>query len=220
MKKDLKKPVLIFDFDGTLINTIDESINFINKKSKILGFDKIDKKKEKFFRSLPLLESVQLLGLSNWELLKLLWQVRNNLHKKIPMIKPYSHVVKGLNSLHKSGFTILIVTLNSAKIVRKFLKFNKIDFFNEVISCNILFGKERSLKKILKKYQIASREALYIGDEIRDIVACQKINMPIVSVSYGMNNPENLATFKPDFLVDNFAQAVNTINLYQKEKFG
>lgn len=220
MKKKLKKPVLIFDFDGTLINTIDESIKFLNKKSKLLGFEKIDKKKEKFFRSVSLLESIGLLGLSKWNLVKLLFQVRKNLNKKIPVIKPYDHVVRGLNTLHKSGFTILIVTLNSKKIVKRFLKFNKIDFFDEVISCNILMGKERSLKKILKQYKITSREALYIGDEIRDVVACQKINMPIISVSYGMNNPENLATFKPDFLVDNFAQVVNTINLYQKEKFG
>jgi phosphoglycolate phosphatase len=219
VKKDLKKPVLIFDFDGTLINTIDESLDFINKKAQSLGFEKIDKKKEKFFRSLPLFESIRLLGLSNWNLFKLLFQVRNNLNKKIPIIKPYEHVVEGLNSLHKSGFTILIVTLNSTKIVKKFLKFNKIDFFDEIISCNILIGKERFLKKILKKHRLTSREVLYIGDEIRDIVACQKINVPIVSVSYGMNNPENLATFKPNFLVDNFAQVVNTINLYQKEKF-
>ena len=35
-------------------------------------------------------------------------------------------------------------------------------------------------------------ETLYIGDEVRDVKACQKIGLDIISVSWGLNNKEAL----------------------------
>ena len=43
-------------------------------------------------------------------------------------------------------------------------------------------------------------EVIYIGDELRDIEACEKIGMDIIPVTYGYD--------KPSFLKSNYAKAL------------
>ena len=54
----------------------------------------------------------------------------------------------------------------------------------------------------MKKYNIKPNEILYVRDEVRDIVACQRIGVDIVAVTYGFNSKELLKKYEPTYLVD------------------
>ena len=45
-----------------------------------------------------------------------------------------------------------------------------------------------------------AHEAVYVGDEVRDIVACRRIGMPIISVTWGFNSADFLASAGPNHL--------------------
>ncbi len=61
-----------------------------------------------------------------------------------------------------------------------------------------LFGKESKLKKVLKLSGIDKKDAIYIGDELRDIQASKKIGLHCGSVIWGVNDAIALAALSPD----------------------
>ena len=65
-----------------------------------------------------------------------------------------------------------------------------------------MFGKHRSLKRLLKTYHMKPAETIYIGDEVRDIEACRKAKVQIIAVTWGFNSKRILERAKPDFIAD------------------
>ncbi|MBP2000098.1 phosphoglycolate phosphatase-like HAD superfamily hydrolase [Paenibacillus shirakamiensis] len=51
-----------------------------------------------------------------------------------------------------------------------------------------------------RKHGINLDEMLYIGDEIRDVEACKKINVTVVAVTWGWDSPELLKEAAPNFI--------------------
>ena len=61
-------------------------------------------------------------------------------------------------------------------------------------------SKTSRLKKVIRRSGLKKREAMYIGDEIRDLEAAQKANVTFGAVSWGYNKAESLAKRSPDKL--------------------
>ncbi|MEA2095932.1 MAG: HAD hydrolase-like protein, partial [Candidatus Cloacimonadota bacterium] len=61
-----------------------------------------------------------------------------------------------------------------------------------------VFGKDSKLKKVLKMSGIKKEDAIYIGDELRDIQASKKVGIPCGSVTWGVNDADALAALSPD----------------------
>jgi phosphoglycolate phosphatase-like HAD superfamily hydrolase len=51
--------------------------------------------------------------------------------------------------------------------------FYNIDIFDAIHSSYNLFGKSGTINAFLKTHQLKKEEIIYIGDELRDIQACQ-----------------------------------------------
>jgi phosphoglycolate phosphatase-like HAD superfamily hydrolase len=45
---------------------------------------------------------------------------------------------------------------------------------------------------------ISREEVIYVGDEIRDIEASRKAGVPVIAVSWGLNNGKIPESIKPD----------------------
>ena len=43
---------------------------------------------------------------------------------------------------------------------------------------------------------------IYVGDETRDIEACKKVGVPIISVGWGFNTSANLKKHDPDYFIE------------------
>ncbi|HEU4679284.1 MAG TPA: HAD hydrolase-like protein, partial [Terrimicrobiaceae bacterium] len=52
------------------------------------------------------------------------------------------------------------------------------------------------------KQHVSAAEILFVGDETRDIEACQKVGVRIVAVTWGYNSRRSLVAMKPDFIFD------------------
>ena len=49
---------------------------------------------------------------------------------------------------------------------------------------------------------MSAKDAIYIGDETRDVEACKKTGIPVIAVTWGMNNKTVLAALQPEGLAD------------------
>ena len=94
-----------------------------------------------------------------------------------------------------------VLTSNQAALVQDFLslhKFPKLDF---IVSERAVFGKDKALSRIMKRYELTNTQIVYVGDEPRDIVACKKVSIPVIGVTWGLGGKEGYETNQPDTIV-------------------
>jgi phosphoglycolate phosphatase len=190
---------IIFDFDGTIVDTyslIKDEVKILIKKYshedikfkdlKEYGFNKLIKKAKVRFWNIPRIT------------LKLKKLVNENINN-VDIKKEIDVVIRKLSEKN----TLYLVSGNSKNnIVKTLEKLNMLKYFKLIYADATLFGKDRLLKKLLKKEKLDVKNCIYIGDEDRDVEACKNINMKIISVTWGYNSKKLLEEENPDFIVD------------------
>jgi len=200
---------LIFDFDGTLADTLAFTVNAaleINRKLDLLSDEKIDFEK---FRSTDTVEFFKDLEISNIKLLFFIYKYQKKLTKEIDKVKVFENLPEVLNQLKKSGVGLGIATSNSTKNVKKFLENNNLDMFNFTYSSIDYFHKNKILERAIKKYGMEKENVIYVGDEIRDIKAAKEAGIKIASVTWGYNFENVLNKYKPDFIINKPEELLN-----------
>lgn len=205
IKQDLtaNKLVIVFDFDGTLANTIGAFEKIFNKLAMQFKLPVLTKEEILLLRESRPQEILKRLGLTGLRLFKLpliVWAGRREIAKEIDQFKTFNGinaVLKELKKNHKVG----IVTSNSVKNVERFLKNNDLNYFDFIYSVG-LFNKSNQLKKLIDKFKLTPEDIIYVGDEIRDIEAARKNGMKVISVSWGLNSKKALEKSMPDYLAD------------------
>ncbi len=198
----MQKKVLIFDFDGTLADTLEVIVKITNDLAEEFGYPPSNQEDLVKIRHLGAWQVIQRSGVSVFKLPLLIRKLQEKLSQEIENIKLFPEMQKTLDKLKAGGHTLGIVTSNSGENVNKFLAAHQMqDIFDFVASSTTLFGKHRTLKRIIEKYNLEPENTIYIGDETRDIEAAHKIGIEVIAVSWGFNSVEVLATQTPEYLI-------------------
>ena len=197
----IKKPILLFDFDGTLADTLLSIVGIVNRIGMEYKLRKIDNEELLKIRKMEAGELIKYSGLPLLEVPFFVSRVRKILKKEIRTIRPFPAIPEILHRLFQVKYDMYIITSNSKESVEKFLTENNLEFFRSVNSERNLWGKGKALKDFLKKSGIRSSEAVYFGDEIRDIKAAREAGLRIASVGWGFNDIEGLRKHSPDWLI-------------------
>lgn len=199
-----KYKLILFDFDGVIGDSFDFVVECIYNNMK--KFTRIKLSQEdiaKELRTISLFEIIKKYKIPKFLIPIIVFKLKRDLSKRLKFSKVFPNSQKVLESLQNQKFKIGLVTSNSKKNINYFLNtFNLIDKFDFVHTSSSLFKKDKSISKIMKKNNIKSNEVLYVGDEVRDILACQRIGVDIVAVTYGYNSKELLKKYEPTYLVD------------------
>lgn len=187
----MKKRFLVFDFDGTIANTIGPAMELANGILEDMGEKTLDPEQMESLRDKSYLEIIQAFNVPVWKVPGLLLTLRTSLLEHFEMIKPYPHIIPLLKKLSKEGYYMYILTSNDKEFVQKFLKVFEISVFEDVYSEMNIFGKGDALKKFMKLQNIEKDDIIYIGDEVRDIEACKKNDTTVISITWGFNS-ENI----------------------------
>ena len=193
---------LIFDFDGTLADTLEESRRIYNQLAPEYGLRQVEMDELPGLRHMSLKQLLSHLNIPKRRVPRLLAKgtslMRGNI-VRIPLIEGIAQVLPELRK-HSDSFGIL--TSNSSTNVDLFLRAHGIrGLFNFISSTSKLTGKAKHLRAIRKTFSLKSEEMLYVGDEIRDIKASKKAEIPVAAVTWGFNSPEALAAEKPHHLL-------------------
>lgn len=204
--------VIIFDFDGTLADTLDAIVLITNRLSGEFGYKPASPEEVIKLKNLSSTKVIQQSGLSLWKLPFLLKRVRSEFNNHMNELKPVPGIKEVLLELKKRGYHLGILTSNDRENVLMFAKMHGLDSLFDFIHSEInLFGKGRAIEHLLSKSKLDRQEVIYVGDETRDIKAAQKANIKAISVSWGFNSPEVLAAHNPDFLIHQPKELIATI---------
>ena len=72
-----------------------------------------------------------------------------------------------------------------------------------------MFGKAARFRKVLRRTGIAARDAIAIGDEIRDLEAAQKAGVAFGAVTWGYTTAEALIARSPAALFHSIDEIVD-----------
>jgi phosphoglycolate phosphatase len=192
---------LIFDFDGTLADTLGFTVNSaieINRKLNLRHNEKVNFEK---FRTMDSEEFFKSLKISNFDLLFFLFKYQRKLTKEINNTKTFDGLSGVLKELHNRGVVMGIATSNSKVNVRKFLRNNDLEYFDFIYSSLNYFNKSKIIEKAVKKSRRSKDNAIYVGDEVRDIKAAKKAGVKVASVTWGYNLEPVLSSFGPDYII-------------------
>ncbi|WP_022932747.1 HAD-IA family hydrolase [Treponema bryantii] len=197
---------ILFDFDGTIADTISAGLEIINSHAEKYGYKKLDGDINTHFSALQL---VKMAEVKLWKLPYLIYQLKKKLSERSDELKVLPEAPELIKKLSNEGYELGILTSNSLKTVKSFLKKYQLDSFFSFLRTDVsLFGKKKALAKAKK---VINKKIVYIGDELRDIEACRKNDIPIVSVPWGLNSYESLEEHNPGLVAKTADEAYNLL---------
>ena len=194
---------LVFDFDGTIADTLGETRRIFNQIAPDYGIRQVEEHELEELRHLSLKELLDHLNIPKRRVPALISRgtgmMRGNI-TQLPMIAGMAEVLVEMRR-HVHSFGIL--TSNATANVDLFLRTHGLrEQFDFISSTSKLTGKSKHLKAIRKTFSLRPEQMLYIGDELRDVKASQKAGIPVAAVTWGFNSRASLAASAPDYLFD------------------
>ena len=207
------KRLFIFDLDGMLLDTIEDSffgVNQVLKEFNIAPYD-VDLKTMHYpsFRK---------------------YLNENNAGKDTPVYpryievfanhswentKPFDGIIEVLEYLQSQGITLAICSNRDEKVVCKMA-----DKFFENIHFKYISGYRPGvadkpdpyrLNEIIEKEGLSKDEVIYLGDKDADLKVAANANVDVVLVTYGQGSPEDYQSSYPIAVVDRPTDIVELI---------
>lgn len=205
----MRKKIIIFDLDGTLLNTLDDLTDSTNLVLKHFGFAQKTKEEVRDFVGNgvdKLIERAIPNGRNNknfkpcTEMFKEIYS--KNMYNKTA---PYEDVIDMLKILKFNNYKIAVVSNKFDLAVKELCK----RYFPGFIDFAAGENEEKGIRKkpapdtvlkVLKKFNLKSDDAIYVGDSEVDIETAGNCNIKCISVTWGFKDRE--------FLINNGAENI------------
>ncbi len=217
-----EKNVLLFDLDGTLVDSAPDLALALNRTLRDLNKAEYDEKiirhwvgtgakvlvEHALSASLIEHESLQP-ALVNDALSIFLQHYQNCLCINSRL---YDDVKEGLSLLKNAGFRLAIITNKIEIFTLPILVELGIDeLFDIVISGDTLVNKKpdpAQLYYALAQLNVLAEQCVMIGDSKNDILAAKAANISSVGLTYGYNYGEDIQNYQPQWCFDTFAELI------------
>lgn len=195
--------LLIFDFDGTLVDSLEVFIEATNCLAQKYGYPPVESSQIPQIRALSSRALIQQIPVARWQLPFFLQSLRQEVSKLAAQLQLFDGVREALTDLKDEGYCLGIVTSNAQSTVENFLITQGLHtLFDFVHAGRGLLGKAGTLRRLVKQYRLLPSQVIYIGDETRDVEAAQQIRLATVAVSWGFNSRAVLEQQQPDIIID------------------
>jgi len=203
---------LLFDLDGTIIDTNELIINsflhtleqfFPGKYNRELLIPQLGR---------PLHE--QMLHFGGEDLVETLVKVyrEHNIRTHDEMVKEFPYVREVLQELYELGATLGVVTTKSIITTKMGLELLHLDkLMSTVVSYEDTKYHKPSPEPVLlamDRLQAKKEDTLMVGDSQYDIQAAKQAGITAIGVAWSMKGPEFLEQFDPDYLLKDFRELV------------
>ena len=207
--KNMNKNLIIFDLDGSLLNTLEDLTDSTNFALKHFEYKErtIDEIRQFVGNGVAkLIERAIPDGLNNpnfTECLNIFKQnYAQNMYNKTA---PYKGIIKMLGNLKQQGCTIAVVSnkfdIAVKELCNKYFP-NLIDFAAGENEAEGIRKKPHpdTVLKVIKTFNANNNESIYVGDSEVDILTAKNANLECISVSWGFKTKQ--------FLIENNAKII------------
>ena len=191
--------LLIFDFDGTIVD------------SKAVYYSIITKHLKKYFSKKQIQEVIEIgtglegllekMGFSFLSRFLLKIRIMRDIKKQIKKIKK----CKEVDSIKNLKARKIIVSNSYSRFIIPILKNLKLKKeFDEVYGAENFLDKAEFIKQYLKKKKISCKDCYYIGDRVADVEVAKEVGCKSIIVlgKCSWSSKKDILKAGPDFIVD------------------
>lgn len=211
---------IIFDLDGTLVNSAGDILHCLKKAyGSIHELSNVEIRDS--FIGPPLYELIKKItpDITEERINLLIKEFRNCYdNSSFPKTRLNDGVYKLIQDLKHLNIKIFIATNKPTIVTKKILTNLKIDVFNDVVSLDALAGKKLNktemISYIINKWDLQKDTTLMVGDDASDIVAAHNNGISAVAVLGGYGNLKTIIETKPLYVlnsIDDFNDLLNKI---------
>lgn len=202
----MKYKLAIFDFDGTLADTFPWLLGILDDLADRFQMKKPEVNEIESMRGLDTRTLMRRYRVPMWKLLRMSRHVQARMTADVRSLRLFEGVDQLLANLAQNGTALALVTSNSWENARQVLGPANASLF-QYHECGVaIFGKHTKFNKIIQKSGVCPEHAIAIGDEIRDIEAAHKANIPFGAVSWGYARPDVLQQRGPAEIFGNIGE--------------
>ena len=203
--------LIIFDFDGTLVDTRKLVISTIEKV-----FKEYEYKIPKNLRSVARLGDSSIKGtfkpfIKNKkdleEMSRDFIREKTKLHKK-------TILCKGAKNLKKIKKKKIVVSNSYTSFLRAVIKSKGIDFFSRIYGADKFSSKGSQIKNLVKRYKLNPSEVICVGDRAIDVQNARKLGCisVIISNECSWGTRREVLAKKPDFIISDLDELKKILN--------
>lgn len=209
---------ILFDLDGTLLDTIPDLASSANAMRQDMGLPPIDQSilatyvgkgvEQLVMRALghegtPASVEAVMRGLARY---RDHYRQRNG-----DQSRPYPGVHAGLQAFRAAGVKLAIVTNKDTEFTEPLLRRTGLFGYFDAIVCGDTCEQKKPdpmpLYHACEQLGIRPEQALFIGDSINDALAANAAGMPVLAVPYGYNEGRDVQTLPVNAIVDSIIEA-------------
>ncbi|MFL9672915.1 HAD-IA family hydrolase [Pseudomonas marginalis] len=204
--------LLIFDWDGTLCNSIGRIVESMHRASTRSGFELCTDLAVKGIIGLGLPEAIRTLypEISDAELVTFREHYADHYIALEATPSPlFEGVAQSLEVFRAEGYHLAVATGKARRGLDRVLSAHGWeDYFDITRAADETASKPHPLmlEQILAHCGVSPREALMVGDASFDLMMARNAGMDSVAVSYGAQSAEALQQYEPRVTIDHFSE--------------
>jgi pyrophosphatase PpaX len=204
----MKVNTLLFDLDGTLIDTNELIIaSFLHTLDHYYP-EKYKREDAIQFIGPPLYDTFVAIDESRVDEMITTYREHNLSHHD-ELVTEFEGVYETVEALYKKGYKLGIVTTKLRHTVNMGLKLTKLDqFFDVVVTLDDVKNAKpdpEPVEKALVLLGSAPEETIMVGDNHHDIQSGQNAGTKTAGVAWSLKGVDYLQSFKPDYMLDSMS---------------
>lgn len=211
----LKYPYILFDLDGTLIDTNELILTSFMHALDSFHPGKFGRQEVQEIMGKPLYDMMYYFDPANADELVRVYREHNLEHHDL-LVESFPYVNDVVKQLHDNGHKMALVTTKQRQAAMKGLHLFQLDKYIQTTVCLDDTDKHKPdpepLLLAMKGIGAIPEQTIMVGDNPVDILGAKNTGVASCAVSWSMREVEYLKTYEPDYIIDDMRELLKIVS--------
>lgn len=199
------KKILLFDFDGVIVNTFDMAFGLSQEMGQGLSKDEY----RKCFEGNIYEKTQDAIGEEIDMIYDEVWFAKYT--SKMLEIAPVSGMLDAIIELEKE-YTLIVISSSITSPIKQYLEKHNIgSHFDKVFGADVHRSKTEKIKMVFDQYNAKPEDCIFITDTLGDMREAREAGVDSIGVTWGFHEKERLEKGNPVKIVDTVDHLVEVI---------